>query len=118
MADLVRLIKQAAAEAVEAQKPADIRYGTVVGIEPLKILLEQRMTLGAGQLVIPKEMTDHELELEAELATGAAGEDAHIHVLTGRMKVRLLNGLKEGEHVLLLRAPGGQRYIVMGRVML
>ena len=27
MADLVRLIKQAAAEAVAAQKPADIRYG-------------------------------------------------------------------------------------------
>ena len=118
MADLVRLIKLAAAEAVAAQKPADIRYGMVTGIEPLKILLEQRLTLGAGQLVVPKEMTDHELELEAELLTGAAGEDAHSHAISGRMKVRLLNSLKEGEHVLLLRVPGGQKYIVMGRVML
>ena len=118
MADLVRLIKLAAAEAVSAQKPADIRYGTVIGSEPLRILLEQRLTLGEGQLVIPKEMTDHELELEAELVTGAAGEDAHSHALQGKMKVRLLNGLKNGEHVLLLRVPGGQKYIVMGRVML
>lgn len=117
MADLVRLIKQAAAEAVAAQKPADIRYGTVAGVEPLEILLEQRLMLGAAQLVLPLEMTDHELEMEAELVTGDAGGDAHTHTLSGRMKIRLMNGLKAGEHVLLLRVPGGQKYIVMGRVM-
>ena len=116
MADLVRLIKQAAAEAVAAQKPADIRYGTVASTEPLEILLEQRMMLGTAQLITPQHMTDHELEFDAELTTGGAGEDAHAHVLRGRMKITLLNGLKEGEHVLLLRVPGGQKYIVMGRV--
>ena len=117
MADLVRLIKQAAAEAVAAQKPADIRYGTVTGAEPLEILLEQRLTLGAAQLVLPQEMTDREVEIEAQLETGEAGGDAHTHALSGRMKLKLLGGLKAGEHVLLLRVPGGQKYIVMGRVM-
>lgn len=117
MADLVRLIKQAAAEAVAAQKPADIRYGTVVCAEPLEILLEQRLTLGAEQLVLPQCMTDHEVEIEAELTSGAAGENAHSHTLPERMKVMVINSLKAGEHVLLLRVPGGQKYIVMGRVV-
>ena len=117
MPDLVSLIKRAASEAVAAQKPADIRCGTVARTEPLEIVLDQRMRLGAGQLMIPENMSDHEIELEAELATQAAGEDGHTHRLCGRMKLKWLNGLKEGEHVLLLRVPGGQKYIVLDRVM-
>ena len=117
MADLVRLIKRAAAEAVAAQKPADIRYGTVACAGPLEILLEQRLSLGAEQLILPRCMTDHEMEIEAELETVAAGENAHSHALPERMKIMVMNSLKAGEHVLLLRVPGGQKYIVMGRVM-
>lgn len=117
MADLVRLMKLAAAEAVAAQKPADVRYGTVVQAQPLEILLEQRMKLGADQLLLPRSMSDHEVEFEAEWQSGAAGEDGHSHALRGRMSLRLLNGLKLGEHVLLLRVPGGQKYIVLDRVM-
>lgn len=117
MPDLVNLIKRAAADAVAAQKPADIRYGTVAGTEPLEIILEQRMKLGAAQLLVPECMTDHEVAFEAELMTETAGADAHAHALGGRIRLRWLNGLKEGEHVLLLRIPGGQKYIVLDRVM-
>ena len=117
MADFVSLMKRAAAEAVEAQKPADIRIGTVTESAPLEIMLEQRLRLGKGQLLLPEHMTDHGLEIEAELMTGAAGGDAHAHTLSGRMQLRVLNGLKKGDRVILLRVPGGQKYIVLDRVM-
>lgn len=117
MPDLVSLMKLVAAEVMEAQKPADIRCGTVSGIEPLEILLDQRMKLGENQLLVPERMTDHEIEIDASLMTGAAGEDGHAHALGGRMKLIWKNSLKRDEHVLLLRVPGGQKYIVLDRMM-
>ena len=117
MADIVNLIKRAAAEAVAAQKPADIRMGTVIEVSPLTIALEQRLHLGKAQLILPERMRDHALEIEAELMTEAAGTDAHVHSLHGKMRLCVLNGLKLGEHVLLLRVPGGQKYIVLDRMM-
>lgn len=117
MPDIVSLMKRAAAEAVAAQKPADIRCGTVTGESPLEIMLEQKLRLGEAQLMLPQSMTDHEIELEAELVTGAAGEDAHTHALRGMLKLQWKNALKDGDHVLLLRVPGGQKYIVLDRVM-
>ena len=83
----------------------------------LEIMLEQKLRLGEMQLMLPQSMTDHEIELEAELTTGAAGEDEHTHALQGMLKLQWKNALRSGDHVLLLRVPGGQKYIVLDRVM-
>lgn len=53
-AELVKLIKKTAIEAVEATKPVTVCYGGVTSMEPLKINVEQRLTLGAMQLILTK----------------------------------------------------------------
>lgn len=48
---LLRLIKQAAVEAVEAAMPMAIVFGTVASVKPLKIKLEDRRTVDDDFLV-------------------------------------------------------------------
>lgn len=61
--DLVRAIKKAAVEAVEASSPVGITYGTVVNVNPLKIKVEQKMTLTDIQLVLTRTVKDNALQI-------------------------------------------------------
>lgn len=50
-AELVKVIKRTAMEAVEKGKPVNILFGKVVSADPLRINVEQRMELGRSQLI-------------------------------------------------------------------
>lgn len=50
--EFVKFIKRIALEAVEAAKPVQICFGTVKSAEPLKIFVDQKMSLGENQLVL------------------------------------------------------------------
>ena len=43
--ELVRIIKHTAMDAVKADKPVEVCFGNVVSARPLKILVEQKLTL-------------------------------------------------------------------------
>lgn len=45
IANLVQLIKKAAIEAVEASKPSDLIFGKIVSTNPLKVYIDQKLTL-------------------------------------------------------------------------
>jgi len=49
--ELVKAIKKIAVEAVEAAKPVHVCFGLVKSTKPLKIFVDQKMTLGENQLV-------------------------------------------------------------------
>ncbi len=51
--ELVKLIKRAAVDAVEATKPVNLCFGMVESVGPLRISVEQRMTLSGAQLIMP-----------------------------------------------------------------
>ena len=51
-AKLIKAIKKAAVEAVEATKPVQICFGSVKSTEPLKIFVDQKMILGEKQLTV------------------------------------------------------------------
>ena len=57
MPNLIETIKRAALEAVEASKPCAVMFGKVVSSSPLKIKVEQKMTLTSPQLIITKTVT-------------------------------------------------------------
>ncbi len=116
MADILTIIKRAAIEAVESRKPVRICFGQVVQAEPLRIMIDQKLTLEGSQLVVPEALREHEILLEADDETDFAGEDLHSHALTGIKRVKLLCALETGERVILMRMDGGQRYIVAGRL--
>ena len=126
-------IKNIALNALEASKPSGIFFGTVVSASPLKIQVEQKMTLGSEFLVLSTlvqdftvTMTvDHQTEAETEHThvvhdtyTGGGSSDptSHLHEYKGTKSFRVHLGLKQGEKVILLRVQGGQQFIVLDRV--
>lgn len=129
--ELVRLVKQAAVEAVRADAPMAICYGAVISAAPLKIQVGQKKILGEAQLILTDNVRDfnvvlstiegegksegpHYTELEGG-GSGYAEYAPHRHRYQGRKKWRVHNALKMGEEVILLRCDGGQKYVVLDR---
>ena len=138
--DFVKTMKQAALDAVNAAKPVEVCFGEVTSKKPLKILVEQKMTLGEKQLVLSRNVTtfttevtvdwksknhpiphNHDINLtdsNGDSVTGSTeNKDVpHIHEITGKKKIIIHNELVVGDEVILIRQQGGQKYIVWDRI--
>ncbi len=156
--NLVELIKQAAVEAVETAKPTAVVFGTVISEVPLKINVEQKLTLTEEFLILSRNVTDHQTwmsfdnpSLKQKIAiwnrprtepvtspepppfevsestdiqflptnykTGENIDNKDAGIQPSKHVITVYNGLKIGEKVLLARQQGGQKYIVIDRVM-
>jgi len=129
--ELVRLVKQAAVDAVRADAPMAVCYGTVTSTAPLKIQVDQKKILGTAQLILTDNVRDFNVEISTIEGTGkspgphytenesggagAAAFESHSHRYQGRKKWRIHNALKMDEKVILLRCDGGQKYIILDR---
>ena len=140
---LVKAVKQAALEAVSASEPMGICFGAVTSTSPLKIQVDQKLELTAAQLILTSAVRDFTVEATLDHETGDAlsththefsgttegGSHSHTysgttsgvnlthsHSYAGRKAFRVHLALKAGEQVLLLRADGGQKFIVLDRV--
>lgn len=98
---LLACVRQAAIEAVRASKPFALSYGVVTSVSPLKIAVDQKMELSSPQLLLTSSVRSYTVRLTAEGKTQAC---------------EMETGLKVGENVLLLRANGGQKFIVLDRL--
>jgi orotate phosphoribosyltransferase len=65
--ELIKLIKKAAIEAVNATNPAAVCFGKVTKASPLKIYVEQKLTLTAKQLVLARKVTENRLVVGDEV---------------------------------------------------
>ncbi len=72
--ELMKTIKQAAVEAVDAQKPAEVCFGKVTSVSPLKIVVEQKMILGEAQLILSRNVTDFKTEVTVNMITESSLE--------------------------------------------
>jgi len=129
---LIEIIKQAAVEAVTASSPCAVLLGEVVSASPLKVRVEQRLTLEAPHLILSTLVQDFEVDMTVDHftendafldtthshpLTGAANFDStHKHAYSGRKKFLVHLGLKVGETVMLVQVQGGQKFIVLDRV--
>lgn len=134
MPNLIEIIKQAAVEAVEASNPCAIMFGTVTSIDPLEISVEQKLTLNSSYLILTNLVKDIEVEVTVDHFTddhahthtiidtysggGSASTETHKHAITGKKTITIHLGLKVGETVMLLQIQGGQKYIVLDRVVM
>ena len=134
MPNLIEIIKQAAIEAVIASNPCAIMFGTVASTTPLKINVEQRLTLDTSHLVLTSLVRDIEVDMTVNHSTenhththtisdtysggGSASSETHNHAVTGKKTMTVHLGLKVGESVMLLQVQGGQKYIVLDRVVM
>lgn len=102
--DLLNAIKKAAKDAVESSQPTDFCYGKVTSISPLNIMVEQKLTLSPAQLVLTRNVTDFKTKVTLDVDQGA--KEITIH-----------NSLAVGDKVVLLQKKGGQKYLVLDRVV-
>lgn len=100
--DLLNIVKRAALEAVDASKPCDFCYGKVTSAAPLKISVDQKMTLGAAQLVLARNVTD----FQTAITIDGEKKQATVH-----------NALQVGDEVVLVKKKGGQKYLVLDRMV-
>lgn len=117
MPDMVQIIKQAASEAYEAGKPVNVVYGTVKSVSPLTIQISQKLTIKEAALVLPRNVTDYKCEITVSHSTEIAGSPAHLHGVSGKKTMTIHNALKSGEKVAMVRMQGGQKYLVLDRVV-
>lgn len=122
--DLLKLIKKTAVEAVNASKPANMVFGKVISISPLKIKVDQKLILTSGQLILTRNVTNYRLSVtvdhSTESASGGSGESSfasHKHSVKGEKTLTVNNALEIGEDVVLFQVSGGQKFIVVDRVM-
>lgn len=109
---MLNAIKQAAQDAIEASNPVTVMIGTVTKINPLEVNVDQRFTLDADFLIVPESLTRLEIDLRhAHTAPGGTTDDA----LTEPVVIR--QGLQAGDRVVLLRIQGGQKYLILDKVV-
>ena len=112
--DFYNSIKIAAMKAVEASQPCDFIFGKVTSVSPIKVSVEQKMTLGSAQLVLTRNVTDYSVQMTIDWTSEES--DEHKHGITGVKEVTIHNGLKIGDEVVLLKKKGGQKYLVIDRM--
>lgn len=95
--DFLKLIKKTAVEAVNASKPANVVFGKVISESPLKIRIDQKLTLGSAQLALSRNVTDYNVKIDDVEHT-------------------IQNALSVGEEVIMMQTSGGQKYIVIDRI--
>lgn len=109
MPNPVEVVKRAAVEAVEAGKPVNILFGTVLSASPLKIQVDQKSIYTSKMLILTRNVTDFEVDMTVNHSTedkgGGSGAAAKVH-----------NALKAGEKVLLIRVQQGKKFVVIDRV--
>lgn len=125
-------VKEAAVNAIHAERPCNYIIGTVTSESPLKIKLSESdgLELEEDFLHLARNVTDFETEITVKSeydwktqpragGSGAAAYASHDHdIILKKKKIWIHNALKKGEKVLLIRKWGGQDYIVVDRVVM
>jgi len=119
----VEVVKRAAVEAVEAQKPVHLLFGQVISASPLKIQVDQKSIYTEKMLVLTRNVTDFEVDMTVSHITlnraGGSGDPAfasHNHDYKGKKKFKVHNALIVGDEVVLGRVQGGKRFVVLDRI--
>ena len=111
---LVMLIKQAAVEAVNAKDPMSLKIGEVVSVSPLKISINQKITIPASQLLLTNAVRDYTVYETVDHTTGTALGSISLtrilrHNLRKRKLLRQHGKRRRGEHRTQPQLQGAQK---------
>lgn len=121
---LVEAIKRASKEERESSKPVNVIFGTVTSVSPIQIITEQQLPLGKNQLVLCRNVTNFTTTVTVSWSsdkkgggTGESSYESHAHGITGTKPITINNALAVGDKVVLIRQEGGQKFLVVDRVV-
>lgn len=81
---------------------SDIVFGTVINVSPLQIQISNQMVLTEAFLNLSRNVTDHKIRMRSE----NSDEDKWQTYI-------VLNALKKGDGVTMIRQDGGQQFYVL-----
>lgn len=130
--EVLEAMKQMSVDAQNSQKPVIVLFGQVISEKPLQIKVNQKQTIKEDALILTHAVKDYEVDIEVSHYTvnddflktmhdhpnvaENSFDSHHKHAYKGRKKIKIYNGLKVGENVMMLRQNGGSRYIVLDRI--
>lgn len=103
-------------------------FGKVISTSPLKINVEQRLTLDESHLILTSNVRDYKTKISFDnpgiknivknySMDDIPGTDYKLSYQQPiQNDITVYNGLKMNESVMLLQIQGGQKYIVLDRV--
>lgn len=103
---LIEIVKVAALNAIEQSKPMDIRKGTVIEANPLRIKITNELILPESVLIVPQRLKTYDVDVFVDWSDDTSGNQ----------KLTIRNSLTEGDNVILLRIPGGKQFYVLDKV--
>lgn len=122
MANLIEVLKQNALDAVNSQNPTSIIYGIVLSAKPLTIQVNSKLTLDDTFLVLTKNVSDYEAEIDIDYTgdgeieiEGVAGNILK-QLSISSAKITIHNALKAGDEVVMIQMQGGQKYVVLDKI--
>lgn len=101
--ELLKIIKQAAMDAVKSAKPVELLFGSVVSVSPLAVKISPTITLPSQHLILTKAVMDYQTDV---VTSGGS-----------RQQWKICNGLHSGDSVILLQMQGAQKYLVIDKVV-
>jgi hypothetical protein len=108
---MIDIIKQASIGAVGAGNPVEITLGEVVSIDKFEVKIEQKLILPKEFFIVPESLTRYEIDLTHSHSTHEGSTSNSLN------KVVIREGLKQGDKLLLLRVQGGQKYVILDKVV-
>lgn len=100
--DLLTTIKRASIDAIKNTNPVNICFGVVKSTSPLEVSIENKLTLTKDHITTPKTLSNYNVSIKIDGAS---------------KNITIYNALKSGEKVILLRVQGGQKYLILDRVI-
>lgn len=116
---ILPIVKQAALDAINNSNPTDLRYGTVVSVNPLKVKITSQLTLPASLLVVPKHLTDYEINVTIDSGYGWETKESSSHehdIELSEKKMKIHNALQVNDKVALIRQMGGASYFILDKI--
>lgn len=100
---MMEIIKRAALDAVDESNPMTLMYGTVTRTSPLEVNIEQRFTIPREMILLTSNVINKQTDIRI------ANEQ--------REHATIYNALNTGDKVLVLRVQGGQKYVILDRLV-
>lgn len=110
---MVNIIKQTSIDAVELNKPLNVYYGKVISTNPLKISLNQKITLEKEQVILTKQVKNFKIKVPLKYNyLDNTGNTVNVDTIVET--TTLDNHLKLNDTVILLREQQKDSYICIG----
>lgn len=128
--EIIKIIKTAGVDAVECQKNSAVLLGTVQSIAPLTIFIDQKTILDEDELILTRNVTDYKTQVSFDnpsvkqvYSTWDMEEtrQSTFQKISFNEKINhdvtIYNGLKPNDKVFIMRMQGGQRFVVVDKVV-